>query len=79
MARSPRPRQNLGRCLRAGADYHLCGERMLQVDHFKSRPDMKRAINRARGDPLSRLNGLFQLTKGLSGIVKQAAQAKKAA
>ena len=45
----------------------------------KLRPDMKLVINRAWGDPLSRLNGLFQLTKGLSGIVKKAAKAKKAA
>ncbi|MXO61352.1 transcription-repair coupling factor [Altererythrobacter salegens] len=38
----------------------------------KLRPDMKLVINRAWGDPQSRLNGLFQLTKGLSGIVKRA-------
>ena len=43
------------------------------------RPDMKLVINRAWSDPLSRLNGLFQLTKGLSGIVKKAAKAKQAA
>lgn len=43
----------------------------------KLRPDMKLAINRAWGDPKSRLNGLFQLTKGLSGIVRKAR--KKAA
>ncbi len=30
----------------------------------KLRPDMKLVINRAWGDPESRLNGLFQLTKG---------------
>ena len=42
----------------------------------KLRPDMKLVINRAWGDPQSRLNGLFQLTKGLSGIVKKAAKAK---
>jgi hypothetical protein len=36
-------------------------------------------INRAWADPLSRLNGLFQLTKGLSAIVKKAAKATKAA
>jgi transcription-repair coupling factor (superfamily II helicase) len=40
---------------------------------------MKLVINRAWSDPLSRLNGLFQLTKGLSGILKKAAKAKKAA
>ncbi|MBH5322798.1 transcription-repair coupling factor [Aurantiacibacter sediminis] len=38
----------------------------------KLRPDMKLQINRAWGDPQSRLNGLVQLTKGLSGIVKRA-------
>ncbi|QFT77694.1 transcription-repair coupling factor [Erythrobacter sp. THAF29] len=37
----------------------------------KLRPDMKLVINRAWGDPESRLNGLFQLTKGLSGIVRK--------
>jgi transcription-repair coupling factor (superfamily II helicase) len=36
------------------------------------RPDMKLVINRAWGDPASRLNGLLQLTKGLSGIVRKA-------
>lgn len=43
------------------------------VDRLKGsarlRPDMKLVINRAWGSPESRLNGLFQLTKGLSGIV----------
>ena len=48
-------------------------------DTAKLRPDMKLVINRAWGDPQSRLNGLFQLTKGLSGIVKKAAKEKKAA
>jgi transcription-repair coupling factor (superfamily II helicase) len=43
----------------------------------KLRPDMKLVIGRAWGDPQSRLNGLFQLTKGLSGIVRKAE--KKAA
>ncbi len=38
----------------------------------KLRPDMKLVINRAWGDPQSRLNGLFQLTKGLSGIARKA-------
>ena len=38
----------------------------------KLRPDMKLVINRAWGNPESRLNGLFQLTKGLSGIVRKA-------
>lgn len=38
----------------------------------KLRPDMKLVINRAWGDPQSRLNGLFQMTKGLSAIVRKA-------
>jgi transcription-repair coupling factor (superfamily II helicase) len=38
----------------------------------KLRPDMKLVINRAWGDPASRLNGLVQLTKGLSAIVRKA-------
>ncbi len=38
----------------------------------KLRPDMKLVINRAWSDPKSRLNGLFQLTKGLSNIAKKA-------
>jgi len=45
-------------------------------DTAKLRPDMKLVINRAWGDPQNRLNGLFQLTKGLSGVVKKAAKAK---
>ena len=48
-------------------------------DTAKLRPDMKLVINRAWGDPKSRLNGLFQLTKGLSGIVRRAAREKVAA
>jgi transcription-repair coupling factor (superfamily II helicase) len=42
----------------------------------KLRPDMKLVINRAWNDPQSRLNGLFQLTKGLSGIARKALKAK---
>ncbi len=42
----------------------------------KLRPDMKLVINRAWNDPQSRLNGLFQLTKGLSNVVKKAKKAK---
>ncbi|MWV27836.1 transcription-repair coupling factor [Aurantiacibacter rhizosphaerae] len=42
----------------------------------KLRPDMKLVINRAWGDPQSRLNGLFQLTRGLSGVVKKSAKQK---
>jgi len=45
----------------------------------KLRPDMKLVINRAWSDPASRLNGLIQLTKGLSGIVKRATKREKAA
>ncbi|OCC24799.1 transcription-repair coupling factor [Croceicoccus estronivorus] len=41
----------------------------------KLRPDMKLAINRAWGDPKSRLHGLFQLTKGLSAIARKARKA----
>ena len=44
----------------------------------KLRPDMKLVINRAWGDPQSRLNGLFQLTKGLSNIVRKAKKREKA-
>jgi transcription-repair coupling factor (superfamily II helicase) len=43
------------------------------------RPDMKLVINRAWGDSQSRLNGLLQLTKGLSGIVRKAGKREKAA
>ena len=39
------------------------------------RPDMKLVIDRAWGDPRSRLNGLLQLTKGLSAIVRRAKKA----
>jgi len=50
------------------------------VDRLKStaklRPDMKLVINRAWGDPESRLNGLIQLTRGLSAIVRKAAKSK---
>ena len=35
---------------------------------------MKLVINRAWADPQSRLNGLFQLTKGLSAIARKAAR-----
>ncbi|MDE8651059.1 transcription-repair coupling factor [Novosphingobium album (ex Liu et al. 2023)] len=40
---------------------------------IKLRPDSKLVVNRAWGDPKSRLNGLFQLTKGLSAIARKAA------
>jgi transcription-repair coupling factor (superfamily II helicase) len=39
----------------------------------KLRPDNKLVITRAWKDPKSRLNGLFQLTKGLSAIARKAA------
>ena len=45
----------------------------------KLRPDMKLVLARAWGDPQSRLNGLYQLTKGLSGIASRALKQKKAA
>ncbi len=45
-------------------------------DTAKLRPDMKLVINRAWSDPQSRLNGLFQLTKGLSAIARKAARGK---
>ncbi|MFW2350776.1 transcription-repair coupling factor [Qipengyuania sp.] len=45
----------------------------------KLRPDMKLVISRAWNSPESRLNGLFQLTKGLSGIVRKASKGAKAA
>ncbi len=35
----------------------------------KLRPDHKLMINRAWGDPVSRLNGLIQLSKGLANII----------
>jgi transcription-repair coupling factor (superfamily II helicase) len=44
----------------------------------KLRPDMKLVINRAWSSPESRLNGLFQLTKGLSGIVRKHRRANAA-
>ena len=45
------------------------------VDRLKGtarlRPDMKLVITRAWGDPQSRLNGLYQLTKGISAILRK--------
>ncbi|MFA6220186.1 MAG: transcription-repair coupling factor [Erythrobacter sp.] len=41
------------------------------------RPDMKLVISRAWGSPESRLNGLLQLTKGLSAIVRRARNGEK--
>ena len=38
----------------------------------KLRPDSKLVVNRAWGDAAARLNGLFQLTKGLSAIARKA-------
>ncbi|AKM09722.1 transcription-repair coupling factor [Croceicoccus naphthovorans] len=43
------------------------------------RPDNKLVIERNWGDPKSRLNGLFQLTKGLSAIVRRAMKQTEAA
>jgi len=37
----------------------------------KLRPDNKLVLTRAWGDPKSRLNGLFQLTKGLSAVARK--------
>ena len=39
---------------------------------IKLRPDNKLVVNRAWGNPDARLNGLFQLTKGLSAIARKA-------
>jgi transcription-repair coupling factor (superfamily II helicase) len=39
---------------------------------IKLRPDSKLAVTRTWGDPKTRLNGLFQLTKGLSVIARKA-------
>ncbi|MFK4002560.1 transcription-repair coupling factor [Qipengyuania sp. NPDC077563] len=44
----------------------------------KLRPDMKLVISRAWNSPESRLNGLFQLTKGLCSIVRKSGKQKKA-
>jgi len=38
----------------------------------KLRPDNRLVVNRAWGDPKARLNGLFQLTKGLATIARKA-------
>jgi transcription-repair coupling factor (superfamily II helicase) len=40
---------------------------------IRLRPDNKLVITRTWGDPNARLNGLFQLTKGLSAIARKAA------
>ncbi|MBB4859935.1 transcription-repair coupling factor (superfamily II helicase) [Novosphingobium chloroacetimidivorans] len=40
---------------------------------IKLRPDNKLVITRVWGDPKARLNGLYQLTKGLSQVAKKAA------
>ena len=40
---------------------------------IKLRPDNRLQVNRAWGDPKSRLHGLFQLTRGLSAIARKAA------
>jgi transcription-repair coupling factor (superfamily II helicase) len=45
---------------------------------IKLRPDNKIAVQRAWGDPHSRLNGLLQLTKGLSTIALKAKKAARA-
>ena len=43
----------------------------------KLRPDMKLVISRPWNSPERRLNGLFQLTKGLSGIARKAKKREK--
>ncbi|QKG71406.1 transcription-repair coupling factor [Erythrobacter mangrovi] len=43
----------------------------------KLRPDMKLVISRAWNSPESRLNGLFQLTKGLSAVVRKSRRTDK--
>ncbi|MGB7409098.1 MAG: transcription-repair coupling factor [Pontixanthobacter sp.] len=52
------------------------------VDRLKGtarlRPDMKLVIDRVWNDPQSRLNGLFQLTKGLSNVAKRTQKKQKA-
>ncbi|MGX7952406.1 transcription-repair coupling factor [Tsuneonella sp. HG249] len=45
----------------------------------KLRPDMKLVLARAWSSAESRLNGLFQLTKGLAGVADRAGQQKEAA
>ena len=45
----------------------------------KLRPDMKLVVNRAWSDPQSRLNGLFQLTRGLMNVARKAKKTKAAA
>ena len=42
---------------------------------IKLRPDNKIAVTRVWGDPQARLNGLIQLTKGLSAIARKAGAA----
>ena len=44
---------------------------------IKLRPDSKLVVQRAWGDPKARLNGLFQLTKGLSAVARKAGGKKK--
>jgi transcription-repair coupling factor (superfamily II helicase) len=39
---------------------------------IKLRPDSKIVVTRTWGNPEARLNGLFQLTKGLSAIARKA-------
>ncbi len=42
---------------------------------IKLRPDNKIVVTRVWGDPVARLNGLFQLTKGLAQIARKARKA----
>jgi len=50
-----------------------------RAEAVKLRPDMKLVVNRAWGDPQSRLNGLFQLTRGLMNVARKAKKTKVAA
>ncbi|MEL7728642.1 transcription-repair coupling factor [Citromicrobium bathyomarinum] len=50
-----------------------------RAEAVKLRPDMKLVVNRAWGDPQSRLNGLFQLTRGLMNVARKAKKTKAAA
>ena len=50
-----------------------------RAEAVKLRPDMKLVVNRAWGDPQSRLNGLFQLTRGLMNVARRSTNDKSKA
>jgi hypothetical protein len=56
----------------------MARERAQRVHRGQVRPVVLPAVD-PDGDPAARLNGLIQLTKGLSAIVKKAERAKAAA